>query len=283
MFSSPSRKVRVALLGLCMALLLASAGAHAAPVGFSFGVVPQFEPRKLANIWLPILRRLEARTGFAFHLDGAARIPEFEQDFMRGDFDFAYMNPYHALLAIRANQYKPLARDYARQLYGVLVVKKGSPITELSQLQGKRLAFPSPNALGASLLMRTELIREHGLDFKPIYVKTHSSVYLHVLLGRADAGGGVMSTLQRQKPQVRDNLRVLYRTRSVNPHPIMAHNRISEPVRQAVQRALLAMGEDEKDRKLLSRAPILQIGPATLSDYAPLGDWGLESFYERPF
>ncbi len=71
----------------------------AAPKVYIFGVVPQFEARKLAGIWLPILRELEKRTGLRFRMAGSQEIPDFERAFMAEKFDFAYMNPYHAMLA----------------------------------------------------------------------------------------------------------------------------------------------------------------------------------------
>jgi len=71
----------------------------AAETVYRFGVVPQFEPRKLANIWVPIIKELEKRTGLEFTMVGSPKIPDFEVSFLAGDFDFAYMNPYHAMLA----------------------------------------------------------------------------------------------------------------------------------------------------------------------------------------
>jgi phosphonate transport system substrate-binding protein len=270
------------ILMVAVPLLITLFSNQAAADNYSFGVVPQFEPRKLARIWLPILDRLQEITGHQFRLEGSPQIPEFEAGFMRERFDFAYMNPYHAMLSGRSQKYTPLVRDYSKKLFGVLVVKKDGPIKELAQLQGKTLAFPAPNALGASLLMRAELSKDHNLTFTNQYVKTHSSVYLHVLLGRASAGGGVMRTLKNQKPQYRDNLHVLHRTRGMHPHPVMANRRIPEEVKKAVKEAFLSMGKKESDKKLLAKIPIKQIGAASDTDYEPLGTWGLEEFYVGP-
>ncbi|HCY85953.1 MAG TPA: phosphate ABC transporter, partial [Desulfobacteraceae bacterium] len=118
---------------------------------FSVGVVPQFEARKLRRVWQPILNRLEAATGEKFKLVGSPTIPTFEAEFMDGDFDFAYMNPYHLILAHRKVGYRPLVRDVGRKLFGVLVVAENGGIKEVSDLAGKVIAFPAPNALGASL------------------------------------------------------------------------------------------------------------------------------------
>ena len=68
--------------------------------------------------------------------------------------------------------------------------KKGGNIEHLQQLEGKDIAFPAPNALGASLIIRADLVQLHRVSFTPKYVQTHSSVYLNVALGRMAAGGG---------------------------------------------------------------------------------------------
>jgi phosphonate transport system substrate-binding protein len=246
---------------------------------YSFGVVPQFEQRKLFRIWRPILNELEQRTGLRFKLVGSAKIPVFEQKYEQGDYDFAYMNPYHLLVAHDCQGYQPLVRDGGRQLRGILVVAKESQIQSVDELAEKRVAFPSPNALGASLLMRAELAKLHGVEIIPHYVQTHSSVYLHVALGQTIAGGGVASTLRSQKPEVREKLRILYETRPMSPHPISVHPRVPEADRLKVQQALLEMAKTEAGSALLAKIPMHQAQKASLEDYTPMSTWGLEEFY----
>ncbi len=77
---------------------------------YTFGIVPQFEQRKLYSIWKPIIEELEKRTGFTFRIATALTIPEFEKKFAKGNFDFAYMNPYHLLKANKAQGYIPILR-----------------------------------------------------------------------------------------------------------------------------------------------------------------------------
>ena len=90
------------------------------------GIVPQYETHRLYAIWRPILTQLEKETGLKFKLRGSPTIPDFEREFLQGKFDFAYMNPYHVLLANQNQGYKPLIRDHGRKLYGVLVTRKDS-------------------------------------------------------------------------------------------------------------------------------------------------------------
>jgi phosphonate transport system substrate-binding protein len=246
---------------------------------YQFGVVPQFEQRKLFKIWRPILDELEQRTQLGFNFIGSAKVPIFEQMYIEGIFDFAYMNPYHILKANDTQGYLPLVRDGSRKLKGILVVLKDSPLQTVQGIAGKRVAFPAPNALGASLLMRAELAELHGVSVIPHYVQTHSSVYLHVALGLTSAGGGLPATLNIQKPEIREKLRVMYKTRSVNPHPISVHPRVPKAHRKRVQQALLEIAGTKKGAALLAKIPIRKMVTANMEDYSPMNRWGLEAFY----
>ncbi len=263
---------------LVLWLLLSGSGLSAQPA-YSLGVVPQFDQRRLHDAWTPILEAVEAESGVRLELAGSPDIPAFEDGFSTGRFDFAYMNPYHMLVAHDVEGYLPLARDVGRQLYGIIVVKKDSPLQSVADLAGKRVAFPAPNALGAALIPRAEFARQFKIEIEPRYVRSHSSVYLNVAMGLTDAGGGVQKTLEQQKPELRDKLRVLYQTAKVAPHPIAVHPRVPQADRGKVLNALLKLGETPAGQRLLQAVPMKRIGAATLEDYQPLREMGLADFY----
>lgn len=276
--------MKLLIITIFLALNTINSTVHADQVEktYTVGVVPQFEARKLHSIWRPILDLLEIKSGYKFKLRGSASIPRFESEFTEGKFDFAYMNPYHMVMANNYAGYIPLVRDNGHKLHGVLVVKKDSGITSPKQLNGKTLAFPSPNALGASLLIRQELHDKFGIKFKSNFVKTHDSVYLNVLLGEATAGGGVQKTLNRQKDPYKKMLRVIHKTQAVSPHPFAALPKVPIEVRNKIRNALLEIGQSKEGQKLLSKIPIKKIGPASMNDYLPLKEMGLERFYLSP-
>ncbi|WP_373087567.1 phosphate/phosphite/phosphonate ABC transporter substrate-binding protein [Zhongshania sp.] len=246
---------------------------------YRVGVVPQFEARRLNEVWLPILDELAKRTGDSFVLLTSKSIPEFEASFQRGDFDIAYMNPWHVIVAYETQQYLPIVRDGDRKLKGILVVRKDSGIATVKQLDGAEIAFPAPNALGASLLMRADLKMIHGIDIVPKYVDTHSSVYLNVALQSTMAGGGVKRTLKEQAPALQDMLMVLYETRAVNPHPIVVHPRVPREAAQGIGETLLAMTLNVDSQKLLAEIPMRRAVATNIDEYLPLTDWGLHDFY----
>jgi phosphonate transport system substrate-binding protein len=280
---------RIKLLGLTLffmgtvlfspqAVWAAAPAEHATAV-YSIGVVPQFEQRKLYATWKPIVDELERRTGLHFNLITTLKIQDFEKAFARGEFDFAYVNPYHVVQLHEAQGYIPFAADKV-PLRGIIVARKDGPIKTPADLEGKTVAFPSPNAMGASLLIRSDLEQIHHVRVIPLYVKTHSSVYLHVAKELAAAGGGVEKTLQEQDESLRSQLRVIYTTRSCPSHPIVAHPRVPSAVRDEVRKALFALGETVEGKEMLSKVPISQFIAVRYEDYGVMRAWGLDKYWQ---
>jgi phosphonate transport system substrate-binding protein len=161
------------------------------------------------------------------------------------------------------------------------VVRKDSPVKSPAELNGKTIAFPSPNALGASLLMRADLSNLFHIRFAPLYVTSHDSVYLHVAKGLAEAGGGVEKTLREQKAAIRDALKVIYTTRPMPSHPVAAHPRVNRRDAEKVRRAFIEMEATPDGRELLAKIPMNHPVSAAIQDYAPMIKWGLDAFWVK--
>jgi phosphonate transport system substrate-binding protein len=245
------------------------------------GVVPQFSVRRLHAVWEPIAQAVGEQAKVTIKIIGSPSIPVFEQQFMAGVFDMVYLNPYHMVKAHQAQGYQPILRDIKRSLQGIVVVRKDSPIRSVQELDGKVIAFPAPNALGAALIPRAEFDRIYRIAFTPWYVNSHSSVYLNVMLGRAVAGGGVQQTLSQQPAHVRQELRVIYRTSQFASHPIAVHPRLTSEVRDRVQQAFVTMSHRPTGQALLANIPIEALGLASMADYQPLEAIGLEHYYVK--
>lgn len=263
---------------LCLLLGLIIGSAEAADRAYSLSVVPQFTPTDISLRWSPLLDQLARDTGIRLELGVARDIPQFESGFLEGGPDFVYLNPYHMVMAKRAQGYLPLARGGA-MLNGILVVKRDGPYQTLSDLRGKRLAFPAPNAFGASLYMRALLTEKEQVAFQSAYVGSHQNVYRHVLAGLAQAGGGVRATLDKEPPAVRERLRVLYATPDAPPHPLAAHPRVPDQVRDQLRAWLLRQAEDEGGREMLAGTGLGNILPADYArDYQALEGYRLERY-----
>jgi phosphonate transport system substrate-binding protein len=200
------------------------------------------------------IARLARDTGLSFQLRVYAQISRFETEVENGIPDLVFLNPYHMLVAHEAQGYRPLVRDSEHGLTGILVVRQTSGIRRLDELNHKVVAFPSPNAFGASLYMRALLKEKENVQVQPVYVGTHQNVYRQVLMGDVVAGGGVISTLAKEPAAVRDQLSILYTTPETAPHPLAVHPRVPAAVAGKIEAALLALHSDPEGAKLLAAA-----------------------------
>ena len=216
----------------------------------SFGVVPQQSARKLAQAWVPILNYLSAKTGDTYNFATATDIPTFEKRLLEGDYDLAYMNPYHYVVFEQLANYKAFAKQAKKSIVGLLVVHRDSKITTLSDLNNLPIAFPSPAAFAASVLPRAELKRR-GIAFTPHYVSSHDSVYLNVAKGFFPVGGGIARTLNNFNPEMRKDLRVLWQTEGYTPHAFAASDKVSVDAVARLQAAMVAMQSDPEGASLL--------------------------------
>ncbi|WNO05328.1 phosphate/phosphite/phosphonate ABC transporter substrate-binding protein [Rhodoferax mekongensis] len=274
------RKLFRSLVGLLAAWFSSGTAVHADT--FSFSVVPQFPVVEVFRSWRPLLEALEVETGHKFELKTSESIPKFEASFLAAEPDFVYLNPYHTVMAHRSGGYIPLVRS-SEPLSGILVVRKDSSLRELAELKGSTIAYPAPNAFGASLYMRALLGERFKLATEPVYVQTHVNAYRAVIRGDNPAAGGIRSTLDREPAEVRDKLRVLYETPSTASHPVAVHPRVNASVRTTVRNALLKIAKTEAGSKLMEGVSLDALVAADYAkDYAPLEALRLDRFVVQP-
>ena len=249
-----------------------------ADAALRLGIVPQIPMAEIRNNWQPVIQEVKTRSGIELELIPFANIPEFELGFLDGSLDLAYLNPYHMVMANKAHDYVPLLRDRDRSLQGILVVHKDSPYQNVQELEGQTLAFPSPLALAASLYLRALLTEQEKLSFATNYVQTHSNVYRHVLLGTAEAGGGIRKTLGLEKENVRNNLRILYTTPEIVAHPLAVHPRVRAEQRARIVETLQAMASEPNWHDRMRKIQLLHPVPSSMAEYQPIIDLHLEDF-----
>ncbi len=268
------------LVALWCHLSIAQTG-KSADEGYSVGVVPQFTSEQISQIWAPVLEEVGRRAGIKLNLLPSRTIRSFEIDLENASFDFAYANPYQALIAFKKQGYVPLVRD-SLPLSGVLVVHKDSPFKKVSDLAGQVIAFPAPNALGASLLVRADLDAVHRISFTPKYAASHTAAYQSTLNRQTAATGGIEATLGLLNAEDKARLRVLYRTRETVSHPFVVNKRVPESVRLKVQNAWLAISADPAWNERLAKIPFDRLIKSTVDDYKILDSMNLEKFYIAP-
>lgn len=270
-----------------VAAYILSLGVNAACLGVATSaaplkvyIVPQLTATQTYTNWAPLLEQVGQQTKQCFDLNVPSSIPQFESDLNDGLPDFAFMNPYHAVMKWREHKYIPLVAS-SEPIYGVLSVTRDSKIQTVHGLNGTKIAFPAPNAFAASLLIRATLTLE-GVPFTPVYLKTHSNVYRSVIRGDVVAGGGIQSTLQSEPAELRAELRVLMETKRYTAHPFSAHARVPSELQHQIQDAFLVLGQTSEGRQLLKGVQLTDPKVVNFeTNYQPLEALNLEKFMVR--
>ena len=124
---------------------------------YTFGVVPQQSASKLAKTWIPILKYIHKKTGYRLKFKTARTIPVFERRLKKAAYDFSYMNPYHYTVFHASAGYDAFGKAKNKRIKGIIVVRKDSPYKSISELNNKKLAFPSPGAFAATILPQAHM------------------------------------------------------------------------------------------------------------------------------
>jgi phosphonate transport system substrate-binding protein len=262
-------------LALALALALAAgAGAAEGSPGvekaYTFAIVPQVPPHKLAMQWLPVVERVSALSGVKLAFVTAPSMDDFYKRSVAREYEFALENP---LTYVRTESgYTAFARQARARLVGLIFVPKESPLKSLCELKGKRFAVGSHGAFVASVVPMHALQQECSLDLRRdvqiVVTGAQDMVFPALLAGRADALGVNQRIYDMQPQDVQERFRVLYRTRDFSNLPFVARRDVPADVVKKVQAALVALKGDP------TAGPLLEaIGMPTGIEAAAPADW----------
>jgi len=164
----------------------------------------------------------------------------------KDQMDLAYIGPSEYVTMTQKYGKKPLLAcqeiDGKPFLYGMIIAKKDSPISSLTELAGKRLAFVSPQS--TMYVVPRIMLQEAGVDLKQAaqtdFLNSHSNVALAVLNGYYDAGAVKDETYYAYQER---GLKILAQTPPIHEHVFVASTLLPESLIDALQKALQSLHE----------------------------------------
>lgn len=223
---------------------------------FILARAPQLSPSVTSKEWTPFVKYLSEKTSSNIILKVYSHRTDFEQDIQEGKVDIYYGNPGYGVVGHLKHGYLPIIRSDQKELKGIVVARKDSGISDIKQLHGQTIAFPSSSSFAASLYLRSILKTDFGIDFNTEYLGTHDNVYRSILVGKSTAGGGVYRTLNREDKRVREQLQIIYETPGMKPHPLMISKNIGQTMRKKIQQAILELNTTNEGKELLKTIKI---------------------------
>lgn len=196
------------------------------------------------------------------------KIHMLAQALKEGKVDIFHDSVAPTLLLSKSTGSIPILRQwkYGEAEYeGVIVVKKNSGVKALTDLRGKVIAFEEPHSTSASILPRM-LLEENKLKLvhlkspgaaKPdsvgfIYGADGSAINV-LITGKVDAATTIPREIERLKPEVRDSLQVIGKTRRV-PRQLMAvHKDLDPKVVKLLKEIMIGMDKEPESQGVLTR------------------------------
>lgn len=267
------------LIGITALFLVAQAALAREP-SVTVGVMPQRSALVLALTWTPILHEIGRETHCHLRFETAPSIPIFQRRLARGLYDIAYLNPAQYVVAHRERGYVAFAADGGKRR-PVIVVRKGSDIRSLAGLARKTLVFPTPEAVGASMVPQAAL-KNRGIAIRAVYVTSYRSVYRAVAAGLYVAGGGLMTTFHKFPVAVRSRLRILWIGPPVPAYPLAALPSIPSGLVARLRAAFVALSRTSKGRAQLAQIGLSRFVATTDAQYNQLSDLRIDSLFAHP-
>nr|WP_320049967.1 PhnD/SsuA/transferrin family substrate-binding protein [uncultured Desulfuromonas sp.] len=211
---------------------------------FVLGVHPYLSATELTSRFTPLCDYLSAQLGEEVTVKISATFDVLLDETVSGTVDVAFMgSSNYVRLKQRCDQLVLLGKLKGQQpnLRGAIVVRKDSPIMEVSELKGKRMAFVSHNStMGYGVT--THVLVHAGVYSKDLaawqFLKNHENVAYAVLAGFFDAGSVKQEILNQA---CFDELRVLAPLPEVADHLFVAGPSVSKSEAEAFSRALQAL------------------------------------------
>jgi len=247
------------------------------PKVYVVGIHPLYNPKRLFEVYGPVVDYLNTLVPQArFRLEASRNYEEFEKKLYGGHFDFAMPNPYQTERSLKFgyNVFAKMGND--EMFRGIILVRKDSGIRKVSDLKGKKVAYPALTAFAATMMPQYYL-HKHGIDvnrdIENLYVGSQESTIMNVLRGHAAAGATwpvTWKTFQAESPELAGQLEVKWQTDTLPNNGWVARNNVPSALTEAVGNALEGMHSTPEGRAMLDRLGIARFEHANNDTYRPV-------------
>jgi len=261
---------------LMVVALLASFGTTAADVSkneYIMGVFPHLPPRDLENVFGPMAKDFSSYVGKDVVLASSTTYERFSQHLDDQKYDIAFVQPFEYIRIAERYGYLPLATR-TEKLNGLVVTLTDSPIKNLKDLKGKRIALP-PESAAVSILIRNHL-RAHGLnpdkDVILTHHRSHVSCMQKVVIGEADACGTAAPSVRFFENKMGVHLKAVTETREIPSSLFVVHPRVPEAQRNRLRDRIISWSNTEEGQAILKRGALTPFIRVADSDYNVVRD-----------
>ena len=247
------------------------------PKEYIVGIHPLHNPKRLVEVYGPVVDYLNTTVPQArFRLEASRNYEEFEKKLYARHFDFAMPNPYQTVRSLNYG-YRVFGKMGNDEMFrGIILVRKDSGIRKVSDLKGKKVAYPALTALAATMMPQYYL-HTHGInvnrDIENLYVGSQESSIMNVLRGHVAAGATwpvPWKVFQEENPDMAAQLEVKWQTETLPNNGWVARNDVPSALAEDVGKALVDLSKTREGRAMLERLGITRFEKASNETYRPV-------------
>jgi phosphonate transport system substrate-binding protein len=256
------RAVTRAATILALAVGMHSPGA-AAEQAYAFYVLNQRSIALTAEYWNPILTHVSRKSGVPLELKLARTAKEGNAIAEMGKYAFLYTNHFFTPERDRLG-YKVIARPAGPGIRSQIVVPMDSPIQSLQDLNGKDVAFVTPDGFTGYWLPMDALLRAK-VSIKVVFTGNQEASSAQLKINKVAAAGVNSSVMARYGRRESFEYRALWTSDVYQDLCIMANPKVPADKVAAVRAALINMVKNQEGRA------ILEAGAELLKSNSELG------------
>lgn len=262
-------------------------GSRNNPVRLYF--TPSVDADTIASNSREFIRFLEEETGHYYRSGIPTSYIAVVEAFGSGRADIGAMNSFGYLMAHErygAEAHLKMIRHGVDYYQGQIVVRAGSGIKQISDLEGKRFAFTDPSST-SGYLFPLKMLHDEGVRLgHETFAMKHDNVITMVYQGQVDAGsayysapgpdGSIRDARQRvltQFPDVEDRVHILAITDKIPNDPFVFRKDLPADIRDGFIAAIKKFLSTEQGRDIFRNIYSVEgLVDATDKDYQPLRD-----------
>ncbi|PND40057.1 ABC transporter substrate-binding protein [Paucibacter aquatile] len=233
-----------------MALGLQAARAQAEEPLYRFSPVNQANIALTADYWNPIMAYVSERSGVKLTLKIGRTSADTTSYVLAQEVEFVFSN--HLFSPEREKLgWKVIGRRLTPPIHGQIIVPADSTVTDLSQLAGKDVVYPGPEALVSYKLPYAFLLSKK-IDTKVVFAGNADGALAQLFSGKASAAGVNSQLAENYGRRESKKYRVLWSSEPMHDLALMAAAKVPAKDVQAVAKAFAGMHKDPKGRAILS-------------------------------
>ena len=238
-----------AIASIAAATGLYAADAVAQQRTYTFYVLNQRTVALTAQYWNPILTHVSGKSGVPLELKLAKTAQEGNAIAEAGKFDFQYTNHFFTPERDRLG-WKVIARPAGPGIRAQLVVPVDSPIKTLQDLNGKDVAFVTPDGFTGYWLPYDALLKAN-VKVKVVFTGNQEASSAQLRINKVAAAGVNSSVMARYGRRESFEYRALWPSEVYQDLCIIANPATPADKVAAVRAALIGMASDPAGRKVL--------------------------------